>query len=104
LQFTHSGLTYVVIGYTWKNSKSCLAVSLAIDVALPPIFPATSNNVTADERTSAIDFINRLNILIDEFDHNKMLSAFYAGAVVHHFHGKIQGLSELRTFLKEEYT
>jgi hypothetical protein len=32
-----------------------------------------------------------------------MLSAFHADAVVHHFHSKIQGLSEMRTFFQQEY-
>jgi hypothetical protein len=78
-------------------------MSLLTDGSLPRIIPTTSNNVTADERTSAIDFVNRVNFLFEEFDHDKMLSAFHADAVVYHFHGKIQGHSEMRTFFQDGY-
>jgi hypothetical protein len=78
-------------------------MSLVKDGALPPIFPKTSNNVTADERTSAIDFVNRVNFLFEEFDHDKMLSAFHTDAVVYHFRGEVRGHSELRTFFEKNY-
>jgi hypothetical protein len=75
----------------------------ATDGALPPITPATLNNVTADDRSSAVDFVNRVNFLFEEFDHDKMLGAFHPDAVVYHFHGKIQGLSAMRSFLERDY-
>lgn len=78
-------------------------MSLKTNGSLPPISLTTSGGVTADERTSAIDFVNRVNLLFEEFDHDKMLTAFHADAVVYHFHGKIQGLAEMRTFFQQDY-
>jgi ketosteroid isomerase-like protein len=78
-------------------------MSLFTNNRLPRISATTSNNVTAAERTSAIDFVNRVNFLFEEFDHEKMLSAFLPDAVAYHFHGTIRGHAEMRKFFAEDY-
>lgn len=62
-----------------------------------------SNNVTAAERTGAIDFVSRVNYLLKEFDHDKTLSAFHPDAVAYHFHGTIRGHAEMRKFFEKDY-
>ncbi|EKG17177.1 hypothetical protein MPH_05631 [Macrophomina phaseolina MS6] len=71
--------------------------------AFPPIKPTTSHDVTAEERITAVDFVNRVNYLFEEFDHAKILSAFLPDAIAYHFHGTIRGHSGLKTFLEKDY-
>jgi hypothetical protein len=69
----------------------------------PPIQPATSNNVSSEERTTAIDFVNRHNFIFQEFDHEKMTATFLPEAVVYHSHGTIRGHEEMKRFFEEFY-
>lgn len=78
-------------------------MSLLINGNFPPINPTTSSNVTADERTSAIDFINRVNYLFEEFNHDKMANAFMPDCTTYHFHGVIKGRDGAKCFFEEEY-
>ncbi|KAK4903113.1 hypothetical protein LTR27_000041 [Elasticomyces elasticus] len=78
-------------------------MSLLVNGKFPPVSAFTSANVTADERSSAIDFVNRINYLFEEFNHDKMLSAFLDDSIVYHFHGKIEGKEETRRFFEDVY-
>ncbi|KAH6622222.1 hypothetical protein C7974DRAFT_218146 [Boeremia exigua] len=71
--------------------------------AFQNVHPNTSTQVSGEERSSAIDFVNRLNYLFEEFDTAKMLSCFLPDAVTHHFHGTIHGHAELEIFFRDEY-
>ncbi|KAF7591140.1 hypothetical protein BBP40_001914 [Aspergillus hancockii] len=59
--------------------------------------------VTAEERSSAVDFVNYLNLLYEEFDHNTMSSNFTPDAAVNHAYGTFRGSSELRTSIERDY-
>ncbi|KAK3646471.1 hypothetical protein LTR56_008569 [Elasticomyces elasticus] len=78
-------------------------MSLLVNGKFPPVSAFTSANVTADERSSAIDFVNRINYLFEEFNHDKMLSAFLDDSIVYHFHGKIEGREKTRRFFEDVY-
>jgi hypothetical protein len=78
-------------------------MSLLINGQFPPINPITSENVTADERASAVDFINRVNYLFEEFNHDKMANAFMPDCMTYHFHGVIKGRDGARRFFEEQY-
>jgi hypothetical protein len=60
-------------------------MSLLVNGKFPPINPITSNNVTADECAAAIDFVNRLNYLFEEFNLDKMVNAFTTDCTTYHF-------------------
>lgn len=64
---------------------------------------ATGGDVLADERISAIDFVNRVNWLFETWDVEAMLDAFLPEAVAFHFHGTIRGLGEMRRFFEHDY-
>ncbi|KAH6695447.1 hypothetical protein F5X68DRAFT_227426 [Plectosphaerella plurivora] len=68
-----------------------------------PLSPFTSSNVTSEERSSAIDFVNRVNYLFEEFDTDKMSTAFLPDASVHHAYGVNQGKEELTRFITKDY-
>ncbi|KAK5689651.1 hypothetical protein LTR17_026190 [Elasticomyces elasticus] len=78
-------------------------MSLLVNGKFPPVSAFTSANVTADERSSAIDSVNRINYLFEEFNHDKMLSAFLDDSIVYHFHGKIEGKEETRRSFEDVY-
>lgn len=78
-------------------------MSLLVNGRFPPINPILSTDVTPEERITAIDFVNRLNFLFQEFDHEKIINAFTEDCVVYHYHGTIKGHDGNRKFLKEQY-
>jgi hypothetical protein len=80
-----------------------IKMSLLVNGQFPPVNPITSNNVTTDERATAIDFVNRVNYLFEEFNHEKMLDAFLPDSMLYHFHGVIKGRDGTRRFLEEQY-
>ncbi|KAH7081107.1 hypothetical protein BKA63DRAFT_530277 [Paraphoma chrysanthemicola] len=71
--------------------------------SLPAIGPYTSMDLSADERSSAIDFVNRLNFLFEEWDTSKILQAFVPDARVSHVHGTLHGHTECIDFFKNVY-
>ncbi|RYN43539.1 hypothetical protein AA0114_g10193 [Alternaria tenuissima] len=71
--------------------------------SLPPIVPYTSMDVSGDERSSAIDFVNRLNFLFEEWDTPKILQAFVPDAKVLHVHGTLHGHEDIIEFWKKVY-
>ncbi|KAJ8603943.1 hypothetical protein MRB53_042010 [Persea americana] len=71
--------------------------------AFPPIIAISDQSITADERSSAIDFVNRNNFIFEEFDHDKMLSQLMPNAVVRHFHGTMNTRGEHRQFFENTY-
>jgi len=78
-------------------------MSLLVNGKFPPVSAITSSDVTAEERTSAVDFVNRSNLLFEEWDIEKVLSTFLDDSTVFHFHGVIEGREENRKFLTETY-
>jgi hypothetical protein len=69
----------------------------------PRLSAITSFNVTADERSSAIDFVNRVNTLFEEFDKDTLSSTFLPEATLQHAYGKFQGYDEMRGFIERDY-
>jgi hypothetical protein len=69
--------------------------------AFPPI--ARASVVDAHDRTSAIDFVNRLNWFFETWDVESMVDAFLPDAVAYHFHGTIRGHAEIRRFFAQDY-
>ena len=89
-------------------SRSCkkpfgMSTYLTRNGALPAIQPCPAVNMTAEERSSAIDFINRNNFLFEEFVHDKMLSHFMPDSMVRHFHGTLNGIAAHRQFFEDTY-
>ncbi|KAL4899074.1 hypothetical protein BDW74DRAFT_189546 [Aspergillus multicolor] len=61
------------------------------------------NPITTEERSTAIDFINRHNFIFQEWNHAKMLATFLPDAVVYHSHGTVRGHAEFQRFFEEVY-
>jgi hypothetical protein len=70
---------------------------------LPGIKAFTTNDVSPEERTSAIDFVNRHNFVFEKFDHATMISTFLPDGVVYHNHGTVCGHVEMKKFLENTY-
>jgi hypothetical protein len=68
---------------------------------LPPV--ALDSDVDAADRTSAIDFINRVNVLFDAWDIDAMVEAFLPDSVTYHTHGVSRGQAEMRSFFQRAY-
>jgi hypothetical protein len=77
--------------------------SLITNGRYPPIPGATLNDVTIEERSSAIDFVNRHNLIFEEFDHETMINTFLPDAVVYHTHGTIRGHENMKDFFVNTY-
>lgn len=71
------------------------------DGSFPPV--QTSAQVTNDERTSAIEYVNRVNLFFEENDHDKMTNAWVPHGVVYHFLGTIRGHADIREIFKTKY-
>lgn len=67
----------------------------------PRVRPAS--NVDADTRASAVDYVNRVNWLLETWDLEAMIGAFLPDAKVFHFHGALDGEADIRAFLTETY-
>jgi hypothetical protein len=78
-------------------------MSLLVDGKFPPPLSFTSSNVSADDRISAIDFVNRVNLIFEEFNKEKLLDCFVEDSTVYHFHGMIKGREANRKFIEETY-
>lgn len=70
-------------------------------IQLPPVRPYSA--VTAEDRVSAIEFVNRVNWLFDVWDVDALVDAFRPDSVTYHWHGTIRGRDELRRFFDETY-
>jgi hypothetical protein len=60
-------------------------------------------DISGDERSSAIDFVNRVNFLFEEWDTAKIVQAFTSDAKVFHTHGTIHGHAEIMEFFRNVY-
>ncbi|KAK7419638.1 hypothetical protein QQX98_003229 [Neonectria punicea] len=69
----------------------------------PPLPNTTSLQVTAEERSSAIDFVNRINTLFEEFDQDMISSTFLPDASLRHAYGTFRGRAELEGFTRKIY-
>ncbi|KAJ6008891.1 hypothetical protein N7499_001062 [Penicillium canescens] len=77
--------------------------SFIVDERYPPVSGSTLNDVSSEERSSAIDFVNRHNFVFEEFDHAKMTATFLLNAVVYHSHGTVSGHKEMKEFFENIY-
>ncbi|KAL2829486.1 hypothetical protein BDW59DRAFT_178448 [Aspergillus cavernicola] len=77
--------------------------SFLIDGRFPPIQSSPSKDITSDERSTAMDFVNRHNFIFQEFNHEKMIATFLPDAVVYHSHGTIRGHAEIKHFFENTY-
>jgi hypothetical protein len=80
-----------------------MSSSLIVDGRYPPIRGSTLSDVSSEERSNAIDFVNRHNFIFEEFDHAKMTATFLPNAVVYHSHGTISGHEEMKAFFENLY-
>lgn len=67
---------------------------------LPPV--VLDSDVDTADRLSAIDFINRVNLLFDSGDIAAMAEAFLPDGVTHHPGGVTRGRAETRRFFQEQ--
>ncbi|KUM61382.1 hypothetical protein ACN42_g5740 [Penicillium freii] len=77
--------------------------SLIANGRYPPVSGSTLSDVSSEERSSAIDFVNRHNFVFEEFDHAKITATFLPNAVVYHSHGTISGHEEMKKFFENIY-
>jgi hypothetical protein len=89
--------------YSFHLELTILMSSLIVDGHFPPINSSTKHDVTTEERTTAIDFVNRHNFVFEEFNHSKMMGTFLPDAVIYHSHGTIRGLEQMKLFLENFY-
>jgi hypothetical protein len=78
-------------------------MSLLVNGQFPPINPVPSKILTTDERSSAVNFVNRINYLLEEFAHDKMVNSFLPDTTVYHFHGVIKRQHGARKFFEDQY-
>ncbi|KAL3468100.1 hypothetical protein BJX64DRAFT_282984 [Aspergillus heterothallicus] len=62
--------------------------------------PSAITDVATEERTSAIDFVNRQNYIFQQFNHDRMLETFLPDAVVYHSEGTLRGHATFRKFFE----
>lgn len=67
--------------------------------SLPPI--ALDSVVDPADRISAIDFINRVNLLFDAWDIDGMVEAFLPDSITYHTGGVTHGQEETRRFFQQ---
>ncbi|KAH6959566.1 hypothetical protein BKA56DRAFT_637491 [Ilyonectria sp. MPI-CAGE-AT-0026] len=67
----------------------------------PSINVSSLNDVTSEERSSAIDFVNRNNFVFEEFNVEKVLSTFLPDGAVYHIGGAVRGRAEMKIFLED---
>ena len=64
-------------------------MSLLIDGRFPPLQAATTSTVSVEDRITAIDFVNRVNLLFEEFDpendYERIVSSFTEHSTVVRF-------------------
>ncbi|BBY06646.1 nuclear transport factor 2 family protein [Mycobacterium noviomagense] len=68
---------------------------------LPPI--VLDSDVDLADRTSAVDFINRVNLLFDAGAIDAMVEAFLPNCVMYHTQGVNRGHAEIRRFFQQAY-
>lgn len=73
------------------------------DKHFPPIDFPGQTDVTLEEWATAVAFVNRHNLVSEEFNHAKMIGTFLPGAVIYHPHGSVRGLLEMKAFLENAY-
>lgn len=66
---------------------------------LPAI--ALDSSVDVTDRSTAIDFINRVNLLYDAYDVDAMVEAFLPDSTVFHTQGIMHGHTDLRRFFQQ---
>lgn len=69
----------------------------------PKLSAITSHQVTVEERITAIDFVNRFNYLLEEFDTGKILSTMLPDTSVSHTYGAYDSTEAIRGFLESQY-
>lgn len=69
----------------------------------PKFSAATSHQVMAEERVTAIDFVNRHNFLFEEFDTKKLLTTQLPEMTLYHMYGHFQGAEAVKDFIESKY-
>ncbi|KAI9155726.1 hypothetical protein HJFPF1_08315 [Paramyrothecium foliicola] len=69
----------------------------------PKLSPFTSHQVTVEERITAIDFVNRMNYLFEEFDTEKLVKMKLPDSSLRHMYGTFKGAEELKGFIENKY-
>lgn len=67
----------------------------------PPV--AAQTPVSAEDRSSAVDFVNRSNWHFETWDVEQMVASFLPDSTTYHFHGTVHGHDGLRRLFAEEY-
>jgi hypothetical protein len=80
-----------------------MSVPITPTLAIPPVKPHGSSDVTAEERSSAIDFVNRNNLIMEQFQVEEILSQAAEGVVLRHWHETVTGVDEMRAFFNTTY-
>jgi len=70
-------------------------------IQLPPVRRYSA--VPAEDRASAIDFVNRVNWFFEVWDVDAMVDAFLPESVTYHWHGTNRGQDETRRFFNDIY-
>ena len=60
---------------------------------------SANSNVSAQDRTEAIDFVNRLNFAFDHWNIAEMNEAFSENCIVEHPRGRVEGRAAIAKFL-----
>jgi hypothetical protein len=75
---------------------------LSEEGAFPPVL-ATKGDVTADERSSAIDFVNRVNLHFECNDQENMTNAFSPYCKAYFSGMTLSGKEEIRAMFRDKY-
>ncbi|OHV03814.1 nuclear transport factor 2 family protein [Mycobacterium talmoniae] len=67
--------------------------------------PAITLDSTVDlaDRSTAVDFINRVNLLYDAYEIDAMVGAFLPDSTIFHTQGITHGQTEIRRFFQQAY-
>ncbi|KAH6619058.1 hypothetical protein C7974DRAFT_401424 [Boeremia exigua] len=80
-----------------------MATQITPTISIPPAKPHGLSDVTAAERSSAIDFVNRNNFIMEQFQIDELLSQGTEDVTLRHWHGTINGTDEMRNFFSTTY-
>jgi SnoaL-like protein len=67
----------------------------------PPV--SAQGALHAEDRITAVDFVNRVNWLFEVWDVEAMVASFLPDSRTHHFEGTVEGHDGLRAFFRDDY-
>ncbi|KAH7079385.1 hypothetical protein BKA63DRAFT_592568 [Paraphoma chrysanthemicola] len=80
-----------------------MATRINPTLSIPSVKPYVPPDVTAAERSSAIDFVNRNNFIMEQFNIDELLLQGTEDIILRHFHGTINGHNEMKKFFSTTY-